>query len=62
MNEITDDNGDITILPCGCITGTKVIDGVPTFLYAPCSLTCEYYRYAITQAGERNVPIEYKIG
>lgn len=44
-------------LPCGCQLGTDVIDGVPTFLYEPCALDCEYYLYVVAESKRQGKPL-----
>lgn len=48
-------------LPCGCKTGTAVVDGVNTFFFAPCSLDCEYYKYTIEESKRQGKPVEFKM-
>jgi len=36
-------------LPCGCQIGTEEVDGDRRFVMVPCSLDCQYYRYALDE-------------
>lgn len=42
--------GEMERLPCGCLVGTDLIDGQPTFLMIPCADDCEYYIYALAES------------
>ena len=48
------------LLPCGCIMGTGVIEGVKAFVMEPCSTGCEIYQYALSQAAEQGKPVEFR--
>lgn len=47
-------------LPCGCRMGNAEINGVPTFLYEPCSLDCTYYKYVQTESALQGVNLDYR--
>lgn len=47
-------------LPCGCIVGTTLFKGVKTFFIKPCSETCKYYAYAITESRKQGKPIDHR--
>lgn len=44
-------------LPCGCHMGTDVIAGVKTFLYEPCAMDCENFRYMMEEAERQAKPL-----
>lgn len=44
-------------LPCGCQMDQQIIDGVPTFIYEPCSLDCEYYLYMLEEGKRQGKPM-----
>lgn len=50
-----DDENSVEVLPCGCSMSTVG----KTFLYEPCSLTCEYYLYMLSVAEEQNLTLNY---
>jgi hypothetical protein len=45
-------------LPCGCEVGTAIVDGMKTFVMRPCSLTCDYYLYALEESKKQGNRIE----
>ena len=44
---------DMDRLPCGCLCGTDVIDGVNTFLFEPCALDCWVYLYVLEESAKQ---------
>lgn len=44
-------------LPCGCQIGTETIGDDKRFVMIPCSLDCEYYRYAIEETRRQGKPV-----
>lgn len=44
-------------VPCGCILGTALEDGEPTFFIRPCSLTCATYAYFLKASREQDKPL-----
>ncbi len=43
-------------LPCGCLIGTDVIDGVNTFLIEPHALNCKNYLYVLQETERQGKP------
>lgn len=48
-------------LPCGCLLGSAIVNGEPTFVYEPCSLTCEYYLYMQQESARMGKPVEVRV-
>lgn len=49
-------------LPCGCIIGDTVENGVKVFAIKPCSETCTYYAFVVEEARKKQKPIETREG
>lgn len=47
-------------LDCGCESWNQVHDGEKIFLMRPCSLTCEFYLYALGESQRQGNTIEYR--
>jgi hypothetical protein len=48
---------DLQTLPCGCVMGSRTVDGQRAFVVMPCSQTCEYYAYAIEESRKMGKPV-----
>lgn len=49
-------------LPCGCVIGQTVENGVNVFAIKPCSETCTYYAFVVEEARKKQKPIETREG
>lgn len=45
-------------LPCGCVMGTALENGVKTFFVRPHAMDCQYYLYAIEESKAQGKPVE----